>query len=137
MERDSALERLLLGDLLDLLDDPEGPEMHRWLLAVLDALERILPREFASEEAGGYMQEVLDEYPSWERQVLDLRQQHRLLYKRLRELRREVAHTRPQRIIAMQCRVSLYEWVDQVRDHNGRETALLQTAINLEVGVGD
>ena len=137
IQRDSALEQLLLGDLLDLLDDPDDPEVQMWLLTILDALLRILPREFCSEEAGGYMREVLEEYPSWDRQVRILHSQHQQIFTRLRELRNDVARMRPRQGVSPRCRLSLYEWVELLNDHNGQEVALLQTAINLEVGVGD
>lgn len=137
IQRDAALEQLLLGDLLDLLNDPDGPGTHKWLLTTLDALLRILPRGFCSEEAGGYLQEVLDEFPSWDRQVQALHLQHAQLHDRLRDLRREVARMPAQPGIAPRCRLNLHGWIEQVNQHKGRETALLQTAINLEVGVGD
>ncbi len=137
LERDAALEYLFLGDLMDLLDDPSGPETCRWVLMLLDGLLRLLPREFHREEDGGYLQEVLDEYPSWERQVRDLHSQHFQLHSRLAELRSQVAALPTQDEMSSQIRLELYEWIEQVQDHNRQETELLQTAINLEVGVGD
>jgi len=137
LQRDTALEHLLLGDLLDLLDDPSGPDTHDWLLTIVDALLRLLPREFRSEESGGYLQEVLDEFPSWDRQVQDLQKQHAALHGQLRELRSQIAQSQSSRRLPPRCRFAIYEWLDQVNDHKRQETALLQMAINLEVGVGD
>ena len=136
LERDAALEYLLLGDLMDLLDDPCGPETCRWLAMILDALLRLLPREFTSEEAGGYLEEVLEEYPSWERQVRDLHSQHQMLYAGLVELRSKIAFSQEEEV-PLRTRLALAEWVRLVNEHNRQETELLQTAINLEVGVGD
>lgn len=137
IQRDSALEQLLIGDLLDLLDDPYGPEISTWLLTIVNALLRILPREFCSEEAGGYLAEVLEEYPSWDRQVRALHEEHSRLYARLRELRQDIAREQAGPELSPRIRLGLDEWIHQLNDHNGRETALLHTALNLEVGVGD
>ncbi len=137
LERDAALEYLLLGDLVDLLDDPDGPETCRWVLMILDGLLRLLPREFHREEDGGYLQEVLDEYPNWDRQVQCLQSQHHAIHSRLAELRTQVAAFGTQDELSPRTRLELYEWIEQIEDHNRQETELLQTAINLEVGVGD
>ena len=116
---------------------PADPETCRWVLMILDTLLRLLPREFTQEEDGGYLQEVLDEYPNWERQVQDLHGQHYVLHARLAELRIQVAAVQTQGEISPRSRWELYEWIEQVHHHNRQETELLQTAINLEVGVGD
>ena len=133
IRQDAALEQLLLGDLLDLLNDPDDPQNPIWLLSVMEALLRIFPKEVSCEDAGGYLQEVLEVYPSWERQVQALHREHISLELNLRELRQEVSQSG----LTPHNRRCLYEWIEQVNEHNGRQTALLQTAINLEVGVGD
>lgn len=135
LQRDTALEHLLLGDLLDLLNDPQGPETQIWCLSVIDTLLRILPREFRTKESGGYLEEVLEEFPSWDRQVRDLQRQHNSLQTQLVNLRANIASSR--RGISLRNRFALFEWIEQVHDHNQRETALWQTAFNLDVGVGD
>ena len=75
----SALEYILLGDLRDVLEEPANRHTRGWLVAVLDALLDTLPREMAIKEASGYLNEVLDEYPSWYRHVEDLQNEERLL----------------------------------------------------------
>src|SRR3990172_6700611 len=87
----TALEYILLGDLRDLLEDDVDQFTRPWLLAVLDALLDTLPREFRLKSRDGYLQEVLEEYPSWYRHVEGLRQEHEALYHNLRELRDGIA----------------------------------------------
>lgn len=137
IQRDAALEALLLGDLLDLLENPDGPEANKWLVAILDALLRILPREFRSKEAEGYLADVLDEYPSWDRQVEQLREQHGLLFRQLQELRNEAQRLGSRERIPLRCRRRANEWIGLLIEHNRQESEMLQIAVNLEVGVGD
>lgn len=137
LSRDVALEYLLVGDLRELLDEPMSRENTEWLIAVLDELLRLLPREFRAEEAGGYLQEVLDEYPGWERQVEELRREHKLLYRRLFALRHQIGRGVRDGAVAEGLRKDLQDWVEALESHNHRETDILMEAINLEVGVGD
>jgi hypothetical protein len=137
LQRDAALEALLVGDLLDLLENPDGADVNQWLVAILDALLRILPREFRSEEAEGYLAVVLEEYPSWDRQVQQLREQHSLLFCELKELRNEADGHKRRNQIPLRCRRRVIEWVGLLTEHNRQESEMLQIAVNLEVGVGD
>lgn len=132
-----TLEYLLIGDLRDLLEEPPSEESCRWILAVIDALLDMLPHEFALEERGGYMNEVLDEYPSWEPLVDELRFEHGSLYAGLEQLRNYVACNAPFAEIAHEVRRDLRDWMKRLVAHNRHETRLLQTALTLEVGAGD
>lgn len=133
----AELEYLLLGDLRDMLEQPFEEENARWMLSVLDALLDTLPREFALKEDGGYLQEVIDEYPSWELQVSRLREQHDTLLATLRRLRMRVAWQAPFSVLARDVRRELKDWIEALTEHNRREKSLIQTAVNLEVGAGD
>lgn len=137
LHRYATLEYLLLGDLRELLEEPADPENCRWLVVLLDALLDTLPCEFALEEEGGYMNEVLEEYPSWHRQVVGLQSEHEALYSRLQEVRRHVAGQVPLNGIADVVRRDLQDWMNSLIAHNRHETRLIQTAVNLEVGTGD
>ena len=132
-----SLEYLLLGDLRDLLEEPEDEETCRWLLAVLDALLDMLPVEFHLKEENGYLTEVLDEYPNWYDQVEDLRREHEVLFRKLQELRLRIARQSPFAEIAEEVRRNLREWMRTLIAHHRHENRLLQTAVNLEVGTGD
>lgn len=130
----SALEYILLGDLCDLLDEPADEQNCRWMLAVLDALLDTLPREFDLEEEDGYLSEVLEHYPSWEREVERLRREHESLFARLKTLRNTIVRQASFSRIARQVRRELRDWIDLLTEHHRRETRLLQKAMNLEVG---
>ncbi len=133
IERDAALEQLLLGDLLDLLNDPGDPSQQHWLVSVIDALLQIFSRDSAEDGTEEYLGEVLDAYPSWERQVQALHLEHKMLEAQLRELRDEVFHSG----LTARHLQDLNDWIAERNEHRSREIAILQTAINLEVGVGD
>ena len=133
----AALEHLLLGDLRELLEEPPDRQNRRWLLVILDGLLETLPREFLLKEEGGYLAEVLDEYPSWSPQVEQLRRQHGDLYVTLDRLRQRLSSNRPFREVADEVRSELRDWMNCLIAHNRHENRILQTAINLDVGTGD
>lgn len=137
LNRYSTLEYILLGDLRDLLEEPADGETHKWLVAVLDALLKTLPREFDLEDEDGYMSDVLERYPNWTRQVERLHREHDDLFTTLKMLRGRL--TRPEEFAPIANRVSrdLRDWMLSLQAHNRNEVRLLQTAMNLEVGVGD
>ena len=133
----SSLEYILLGDLRDVLEEPTDRESRRWLVAILDVLLETLPREFDLEDADGYMAEVLERYPNWSAQVDRLHRDHDLLFCKLKELRGRIECNKWIAPIANEVRRDLREWILKLIAHNRKETRLVQTAMNLEVGVGD
>ena len=130
-------EYILLGDLRDLLEDDATEENRRWLMAVLDALLETLPKEFALKSRDGYLQDVLDEYPSWDNAVERLERQHVHLYRRLRMLRDRLVTRFPLQEIADRLRIEAEEWMDSFVDLHRAERHLMFDAINMEVGTGD
>ena len=137
LEQYSTLEYILLGDLRDLLEDSDDEVTCKWLLAVLEALLDTLPREFDLEEQDGYLLEVLENYPNWVEEVNRLRSQHGSLFNRLTELREQILRRTSYAAIADQLRRDLRDWMMTLIAHHRHENRLLQTALNLEVGVGD
>lgn len=137
LEQYSSLEYILLGDLRDLLDEPIDRENRRWLIALLDALIDTLPREFDLEDEDGYMSEVLERFPNWSHQVDRLHRDHAELFAKLKELRGRIERDSWIAPIANEVRRDAREWVRTLVAHNRRETRLVQTAMNLEVGAGD
>lgn len=132
-----TLEYILLGDLRDLLEEPANEETSKWLVAVLDTLLDMLPRQFALEESGGYLSEVTAEFPHWFREVEALQREHHALYASLQQLRDRVVLDKPFDGIADQVRAELRDWMQRVAAHKRHENRLVQTAVNLEVGAGD
>lgn len=133
----AALEYILLGDLRDLLEEPADKETCRWLLAVLDALLDTLPREMELQEQGGYMEEVLEQYPNWSDQVDQLQHEKRALYVKLRQLRDGISREHRYSKIAEEVRTGLRDWMSSLAAHHRHERRILQTAFNLDVGTGD
>jgi hypothetical protein len=137
LEDYTALEYILLGDLRDLLEEPADQFTRRWLVAVLDALLDTLPRQMALKESRGYLNEVLDEYPSWYRHVEDLQNEQRLLVLSLQALRDRLDSAGSFERDAMRVNSTVRQWMNRLKAHRRHETRLLQTAMNLEVGCGD
>ncbi len=130
-------EYILLGDLRDLLDDEPTEVNRRWLMAVLESLLETLPKEFALKSRDGYLQNVLDEYPSWDNAVERLERQHVHLYRQLRMLRDRLVTRFPMAEIADRLRVEVEEWMDSFIELHRAERELVFEAINMEVGTGD
>jgi hypothetical protein len=137
LEDYTALEYILLGDLRDLLEEPTDQYTRRWLVAVLDALLDTLPRQMALKESSGYLNEVLDEYPSWYRHVEDLQNEQRLLVLSLQALRDRLETPGPYQRDAARVKTAVRQWMNRLMAHRRHETRLLQTAMNLEIGCGD
>jgi hypothetical protein len=137
LEQYRTLEYILLGDLRDLLEEPANRYTRRWLAAVLDALLDTLPREMAIKEADGYLDVVLEEYPSWYRQVEELQNEQQLLFLALQSLRDRLESRQPYDRHASEARSQLREWMKRLTAHHRHENRIVQTAMNLEVGCGD
>jgi hypothetical protein len=137
LEDYTALEYILLGDLRDLLEEPADQYTRRWLVAVLDALLETLPLQMALKESRGYLNEVLDEYPSWYRHVEELQNEQRLLELSLQALRDRLETSGPYERVAMRVNSTVRQWMNRLTAHRRHETRLLQTAMNLECGCGD
>jgi hypothetical protein len=137
LEEYTALKYILLGDLRDVLEEPADRHTRGWLVAVLDALLDILPREMAIKEASGYLNAVLDEYPSWYRHVEELQNEERLLFLSLQALRDRLETSATYAHAADRVKSALRQWMTRLTAHQRHENRILQTAMNLEVGGGD
>ena len=137
LRRYSQLEYILIGDLRELLEFADDPENKPWIESIIDALLDTLPEEFALKEQDGYLNEVLEAKPNWSDQVVRLQSEHQTLIDRLMALRTQLGKSRPAQALADQLAADLREWMRELVAHNRHETRLVQTAINLEVGVGD
>lgn len=137
LNRYNTLEYILLGDLRDLLEEGSDQETHKWLVAVLDALLKTLPREFDLEDEDGYMSDVLELHPHWASRVERLHEGHDQLFAKLKKLRARLCRQELFAPIADEVRRDLRDWMRSLQAHNRAEVRLLQTAMNLEVGTGD
>jgi hypothetical protein len=136
LRRCSELEYLLLGDLREMLEEPFTPRSRRWMLAVLDVLLEMIPREHRLTAAEGYLAEVLQEFPNWSARVDELQSQHYELYDRLWDLRDELEVDSLDRPAMAALRYSLKEWMEQMLAHRSRESNLLMAALNTDIGGG-
>jgi len=134
----ASLEYILLGDLRDVLEEPFDEVTQKWLKAVVDALLELLPREFALMDGdGGYLNEVLEQDPNWSRYVERLAGQRRIIHAQLQTLRRQMDLPGDEAPDASQLRNGLKDWITSLTAFHRHERRLVQTAFNLDVGVGD
>jgi len=132
-----GLLQLLLDDVAEMLTEPAHNENDRWLVAVVDKMLANLREQFRTEEQGGYMSEVLEQYPAWHPQVLHLQQEHQLLETQLKEIALRLRNEHAGEIVTRECRRQLEDWINWYRQHQRRENALVQEAFVLEVGQGE
>lgn len=138
LSRFSSLEYILLGDLRDLLhDEPSDHITCKWLTAVLDALLDTLPKEFALQEEGGYMADVLEIVPNWSGHVETLERERDALFVKLAELRERVSEYIPFEKFAKELQRDLHAWMNRLIAFHRHEQRLVQTAYNLDIGIGD
>jgi hypothetical protein len=137
LQKYSTFEYILLGDLRDLLEEPEDEFTGKWLLAVLDSLVQTLPVELELQELDGYLSPVTDKYPSWTPRVEMLHRKQADLFETLRLLRDRIASNTSFHEVAAVVRLELRDWMLCCIAQRRSETRLLQTAMNLDVGAGD
>jgi hypothetical protein len=137
LEECATLEYILLGDLRDLLEESPDETTCRWMCVVTDALLDTLPRELELKKQGGYLSEVLEQYPSWSCQVDELRREKYSIYRKLARLRDRLSLDVPFAEIAAEVRRDLRDWMNRLQAHERHERRIVQTAFNLEVGTGD
>lgn len=131
------LLQLLLDDAVELLAEQADDENEQWLAAIVDKMLANLHEQFQIEEQDGYMADVLERYPEWHPQVLHLQQEHQLLEDQLREITTRMRRERLCGRLSRECRRQLQDWITWYREHQRRETALVQEAFVLEVGEGE
>lgn len=134
----NEFQYLLMGDLRDILDETADESNKRWLIEVLNALIESMPKERRlQEECGGYMSEVLEEFPSWNRQVMRLHLKKLHLDYALRELRNRVRDEQSWVAVADQVGCELRDWMALFRDLHRAEASLMMDAMLLDIGSGD
>jgi hypothetical protein len=125
---------LLLGDLRELLLEPESDHTRRALLVFLDFLLDELPDRSRPEQGAEFLGEVLDEFPNWAGQVEALRCGEAADYARLAELRDALRWNGPSAALAGEIARDLAAWLESVAAHAREEQSLVQMAVNRDVG---
>ncbi|GAB5442958.1 MAG: hypothetical protein Fues2KO_33070 [Fuerstiella sp.] len=134
----NEFQYLLLGDLRDLLEEKPDETNRRWLLEVLNVLVELMPEERRlHEDGGGYMAEVLDEFPSWNRQVMRLHLKKLHLDYALRELRNRIRDEKSWVAAGDQLAVELSDWIRLFQELHRAESSLMMDAMLLDIGSGD
>ncbi len=141
LEEISALEYILMGDLLDLLEEADGDAgAWKWISEVLDTLLETMPREFELQDERGYLEEVLEEHPNWQGQVRNLYQERCELLVNLSELHTRMQDSIPprqMRRIASELRHELRDWITSYIAHQRHERRIFQDAFNNDIGAAD
>lgn len=141
LEEISALEYILMGDLLDLLEEADGDAgAWKWISEVLDTLLKTMPREFELQDEGGYLEEVLEEHPNWQGHVRNLYQERCALLVNLRKLHTRMQDSIPlhqMRQIASELRQELRDWITSYIAHQRHERRIFQDAFNNDIGAAD
>ncbi len=122
--QDPINEHQRLLRLLDVLDD--GP----WLvdeLSFLDDLVGFLEGHFAFEEGPHGLREMIEDTPRLGPALDHVLSEHSALLATARQIRAQVSG----------CIEATHSLADKLRDHESRETELIQDSVNLDIGVGD
>lgn len=126
---------LLMGDLRDLIDDPQDESNRQWLLSVLEVLIQLMPRErVLHQEGGGYLNQVLEEFPTWDQQVLTLQLKKLHLDYSLRELYRRIRRNKSWIAHADQVSGELRDWMELFKQLHRAENSLIMDAMLLDIG---
>ena len=131
------LLRVLLDDADEMLGEAADENQDRWLDAIVEKMLANLQEQFRIEETGGYLEDVLEQYPEWHPQVVHLQQEHRLLEEQLRDVSARIKRQLDTGAVNIECRRQLRDWIAWYRQHERRERALVQEAFVLEVGQGE
>ena len=138
LARCNEFQYLLLGDVRDLLEETPDESTRRWLLVVLDTLVELMPRERKLHaDSGGYLMEVLEEFPSWNRQVMRLHLKTLHLDYALRSLRNRIREEKSWCAVADQLGCELRDWMQLFTDLHRDESSLMLEAMLLDIGPGD
>lgn len=133
----TELVYILIGDVRDVLEEPPSDQTRHWLSVLLDTLLETVPEEFSLKSDGGYMSEVLLDFPHWNTRVGDLEDQYFSLYLQLRRLREQLRLQVTYEETAKSLRADLSSWISSFQEYCAQERDLVQTAVNLTVGAGD
>ena len=138
LENISALEYILLGDLRDLLEEATHDAVAwKWIAAIIDTLLEKMPVEFEMRDCGGYLEEVLEQYPNWQVKVQELYSERCELFKKLSELREQMQQSRSVKKIANELQHDLRDWMHLYTAHQRHERRIVQNAFNYDIGAAD
>ncbi len=126
----NEFQYLLLGDLRDILDETRDESDRKWLLAVLDVLVELMPQERQlHEQRGGYLANVVTEFPECNRLVQILHIKSLQLDFTLRDLRDRIRNESSWVAVADQLSCDLRDWMNMFTQVHQTESSLLKSAV--------
>ena len=121
----NEFQYLLLGDLRDLLSETQDETNRKWLLAILDFLVDLMPRERRlHDDAGGYLADVLEQSPQHNRLVMSLHLRKLQLNYMLRDLRDRIVGQKSWVAVADQISCELRDWMHMLQQLSTMEASL-------------
>jgi hypothetical protein len=136
LRRCTTLESLLLDELQELLNEPVDEEQTRWMQSTLNVFCETVEREFQLQ-SDGYLQAVLDEFPSRESQVAGLREKNERLLRELQQLNDCFHRLALSKRIPRRTRDQVRSWIERYARHRRAERDLLLDSVNADVGTGE
>lgn len=103
----------------------------------LQSLRDLLVRHFADEEAGGYLAGVLEVAPRFSREIEELQPQHGELLATLDDFIPRLKSDTPPFGSWQATWHEFDAFLADLRRHEGRENAVVQSAYGLDIGTGD
>lgn len=111
----------------------QGPQYEEMGARVRQFREQ-LTEHFADEERGGYLKAALLKLPQFENQAKNLRKQHEQFLDKLDSLDARLHKCEDEFRCWQDVRKEIEEFIDQLQKHEVAETAIVETAINEEIG---
>lgn len=130
------IEHALLHELLEEGDrlsvEADTPDA---LVLGLHELREIMHDRFASEECGGYLQDTVTIAPRYSAECENLRHEHRLLLSDLDAMLDDLNHSPQETLMTFHARFR--DFTTRFLNHEHHENAVVQRALEDDIGVGD
>ncbi|GAA4433840.1 hypothetical protein [Bremerella cremea] len=129
-------EHALLYDLLEEADriTAEGDSPEPLLLGLLE-LRDMMHDQFAREEYGGYLRDTISIAPRYSAECEQLRHEHRLLLSDIDAMLDDLHHSPDETLSTFHVRFR--DFTTRFLNHEHHENAVVQKALEDDIGVGD
>ncbi len=114
----------------------QGPQYEE-MGARLRQFRQQMSEHFADEERGGYLKAALHKLPQFEKQAENLRKQHSQFLDKLDSLDARLHKCEDEFHCWQDVRNEIEDFVEQLEKHEIAETAIVESAINDEIGQFD
>lgn len=129
-------EHALLHDLLEEADriSAEGDSVEPLVIG-LHELRDMMHDQFAKEECGGYLQDTISIAPRYSSECEQLRLDHRLLLSDIDAMLDDLHHSPTETLATFHVRFR--DFTTRFLNHEHHENAVVQKALEEDIGVGD